>query len=99
MKLYLRFFVLCISISLIVATYATASSHIEMFDRSRERIIPTEIYEDQSKPTLPVVIINHGYTIKNTEYSFIAKTLALRGYFVVSIQHDLPNDPPITKGR
>ncbi len=43
----------------------------------------------------PVVIISHGYQIKNTEYSFIANALATRGYFVVSIQHDLETDKPL----
>jgi len=38
---------------------------------------------------LPVVILNHGNTVKYTEYSFLANFLAMRGYLVVSIQHDL----------
>src|SRR5262252_10555665 len=45
--------------------------------------------------TLPVAILNHGNTVKNTEYSFLANILAARGYEVVSIQHDLPTDPPM----
>src|SRR5271156_6536308 len=36
--------------------------------------------------TLPVAILNHGNTVKNTEYSFLANILAARGYMVVSIQ-------------
>jgi pimeloyl-ACP methyl ester carboxylesterase len=44
---------------------------------------------------LPVAILNHGNTVKNTEYSFLANVLAARGYEVVSIQHDLPSDPPM----
>jgi hypothetical protein len=48
--------------------------------------------------TLPVVILNHGNTVKFTEYSFLANLLAMRGYMVVSIQHDLETDGPmITK--
>lgn len=42
---------------------------------------------------LPVVIISHGDTFKNTEYSFIANSLAAQGYLVASVQHHLPNDP------
>ena len=45
--------------------------------------------------TLPVVILNHGNTVKNTEYSFLANFLAMRGYLVVSIQHDLDSDGPM----
>ncbi|HWL21554.1 MAG TPA: alpha/beta fold hydrolase [Bradyrhizobium sp.] len=44
---------------------------------------------------LPVAILNHGNTVKFTEYSFVANIFAARGYEVVSIQHDLPTDPPM----
>jgi hypothetical protein len=44
---------------------------------------------------LPVAILNHGNTVKFTEYSFLANVFAARGYEVVSIQHDLPTDPPM----
>jgi hypothetical protein len=45
--------------------------------------------------TLPVAILNHGNTVKFTEYSFLANAFAARGYIAVSIQHDLPTDPPM----
>jgi pimeloyl-ACP methyl ester carboxylesterase len=45
--------------------------------------------------TLPVAILNHGNTVKFTDYSFLANVFAARGYLVVSIQHDLPTDPPM----
>jgi hypothetical protein len=45
--------------------------------------------------TLPVAILNHGNTVKFTEYSFLANIFAARGYLAVSIQHDLPSDPPM----
>jgi hypothetical protein len=45
--------------------------------------------------TLPVAILNHGNTVKFTEYSFLANIFAARGYVAVSIQHDLPTDPPM----
>src|ERR1700753_42480 len=43
----------------------------------------------------PVTILNHGNTVKYTEYSFLANVMAARGYLVVSIQHDLPTDAPM----
>src|SRR6202051_5096430 len=45
--------------------------------------------------TLPVAILNHGNTVKFTEYSFLANAFAARGYIAISIQHDLPTDPPM----
>jgi len=44
---------------------------------------------------LPVAVLNHGNTVKFTEYSFLANVFAARGYEVISIQHDLPTDPPM----
>jgi hypothetical protein len=44
---------------------------------------------------LPVAILSHGNTVKNTEYSFLTNLFAARGYLVVSIQHDLESDDPM----
>ena len=44
---------------------------------------------------LPVAVLSHGNTVKNTEYSFLTNMFAARGYLVVSVQHDLPTDAPM----
>src|SRR5260370_1996511 len=44
---------------------------------------------------LPVAILNHGNTVKFTEYSFLATAFAMRGFMAISIQHDLPTDAPM----
>src|ERR1700722_1906928 len=44
---------------------------------------------------LPVAILSHGTTVKFTDYSFLANVFAARGYMAISIQHDLPTDPPM----
>jgi hypothetical protein len=44
---------------------------------------------------LPVAILNHGNTVKFTEYSFLANVFAAHGHIAISIQHDLPTDPPM----
>src|SRR3954467_2033053 len=44
---------------------------------------------------LPVAVLNHGNTVKNTESFFLANVFAARGYLAVSPQHDLPTDPPM----
>jgi predicted dienelactone hydrolase len=54
-----------------------------------------ELQADAGMLKLPVAILNHGNTVKNTEYSFLANLMAFRGYIVVSIQHDLPTDAPM----
>ena len=45
--------------------------------------------------TLPVAILNHGNSVKFSEYSFLANVFAARGYIAISIQHDLPIDAPM----
>jgi pimeloyl-ACP methyl ester carboxylesterase len=45
--------------------------------------------------TLPVAVLNHGNTVKHSEYSFLANLFAARGYLSLSPQHDLPTDPPM----
>jgi hypothetical protein len=53
-----------------------------------------EMQADAGMITLPVAILNHGNTVKFTEYSFLANVFAFRGYIAISIQH-LPTDPPM----
>lgn len=43
------------------------------------------------------MIINHGYSVGSEEYTFIAEPLSKQGYFVVSIQQDLPDDPALPR--
>ena len=54
-----------------------------------------EMQAEAGMITLPVAILNHGNTVKFTEYSFLANVFAARGYLAMSIQHDLPTDAPL----
>jgi pimeloyl-ACP methyl ester carboxylesterase len=54
-----------------------------------------ELQANAGMITLPVAVLNHGNTVKFTEYSFLANLFAARGYIAISIQHDLPTDPPM----
>src|SRR6202047_1123285 len=54
-----------------------------------------EMHASAGMITLPVAILNHGNTVKFTEYSFLANVFAARGYMAISIQHDLPTDAPM----
>jgi hypothetical protein len=54
-----------------------------------------EMQAEAGMITLPVAILNHGNTVKFTEYSFLANVFAARGYLAISIQHDLPTDAPM----
>jgi pimeloyl-ACP methyl ester carboxylesterase len=54
-----------------------------------------EMQAESGMITLPVAVLSHGNTVKFTEYSFLANVFAARGYIAVSVQHDLPTDPPM----
>ncbi len=92
-----------------VTGYFTASKwlirheRLSFYDATRDRPIAVDIAIRRDKEmqanagmlTLPVAIVNHGNTVKYTEYSFLANVLAARGYMAISIQHDLPRDAPL----
>ncbi|TYL94171.1 alpha/beta hydrolase [Bradyrhizobium rifense] len=99
----------CVS-ALCGVAYFTASKWairhetVTFYDASRDnRPVPVDIAIRRDKEmqanagmiTMPVAVINHGNTVKNTEYGFLANIFAARGYLVVSPQHDLPTDPPM----
>jgi alpha/beta hydrolase fold len=86
------------------AKWAIRHETIALHDAARDnRLVAVEIAVRWDKEmqanagmiTLPVAILNHGNTVKHTEYSFIANIFAARGYLVISPQHDLPTDPPM----
>jgi beta-lactamase class D/predicted esterase len=88
------------NIGKIISDDLISQNNIILHDSKHERIIPIAIYsnkENSKNHQLPVVIINHGYGVKNTEYSFIASNLAAKGYYVISIQHDLDGDPALPR--
>jgi pimeloyl-ACP methyl ester carboxylesterase len=95
---------------LVAAAYFTASKWairhetITFYDPARDnRPVAVDVAVRRDKEmqanagmiTLPVAILNHGNTVKFTEYSFLANVFAARGYLAVSIQHDLPTDAPM----
>jgi len=95
---------------LVTGAYFTASKWairhetIKFYDPARDnRLVAVDVAVRHDKEmqanagmiTLPVAILNHGNTAKNTDYLFLANAFAARGYLVISPQHDLPTDPPM----
>lgn len=86
-----------------VSKWGIRHESLHFMDAARNRPIDVDLavrrdYEmkaDAGYFKLPVAIISNGNTVKNTEYSFLANTLAARGYLVASVQQDLPTDPPL----
>jgi alpha/beta hydrolase fold len=83
--------------------WAIRHETMHFYDEARQRPVDVavavrrdkEMKADAGMGALPVAIINHGNTVKFTEYSFLANVLAARGYLAISIQHDLASDAPL----
>jgi predicted peptidase len=71
---------------------------LKLFDQSRQREIPIAIYKPKTNiiEKQKVVIFSHGYGQNKggdyLAYSYLTEFLASKGYFVVSIQHELATD-------
>lgn len=71
---------------------------LKLYDQSRQREIPIAIYKPKTAITAKqkVVIFNHGYGQNKggdyLAYSYLTEFLASKGFFVVSIQHELSTD-------
>jgi len=72
---------------------------LNLFDTSRNRTIPVALYlpdTHKSSTKQQVIILSHGYGSNrggdNKAYSYLTEFLASKGYFVASIQHELPTD-------
>jgi hypothetical protein len=102
--------VLVLLTALVTLAYFTASKWairhetLTFYDATRDnRPVAVDIAVRRDKElqanagmiALPVAVLNHGNTVKFTEYSFLANVFAARGYIAISIQHDLSTDPPM----
>lgn len=72
---------------------------LELLDRERNRLIPVALYLPDTEKNLTiqqVIILSHGYGGNrggdNKAYTYLTEFLASHGYFVASIQHELPTD-------
>lgn len=68
---------------------------LTLFDKIRNRPIPVAIYKPKSSKA-KVIVFSHGYGQNGPgtylAYSYLTEYLASKGYFVISIQHELPTD-------
>jgi predicted peptidase len=78
--------------------YEFSSDTLKLYDQSRQREIPIAIYKPTSKVSgkQKIVIFSHGYGQNKggdyLAYSYLTEFLATKGFFVVSIQHELSTD-------
>ncbi len=99
--LLLTFFLFSCSTAKKLSEHKNESLKIDVstyFDQTRNRKIPIAIYQPKNSKAannIPV-IFSHGWgENKGSDYfaySYLTEFLASKGYFIVSIQHELPTD-------
>ena len=81
------------------STTFTTVDTLTWFDSSRQRKIPVAIYKSRqskvnAKPA--IIVFSHGYGQNRadsyTAYSYLCNFLAKKGYYVISVQHELVTD-------
>ena len=72
---------------------------MNLYDHVRQRKIPIAIYQNkatQNNNIQKVIILSHGYGQNKggdyLQYDYLTSFLASKGYFVVSVQHELKSD-------
>ncbi len=84
----------CISQQLAADEYA-----FTLYDDARSRQIPVAIYSPNTGPVRGIILFSHGYDRNKggsyRAYSYLTRMLAQHGYYVASIQHELPGDEPL----
>lgn len=70
-----------------------------LYDAVRERRIPVAVYHPKKEtPHTRVILFSHGYDgnkhpHSNRTYAYLCRFLSEKGFYVISIQHELPGDP------
>jgi predicted dienelactone hydrolase len=58
-------------------------------DRSRQRMVPGDLYVPQTASTspIPIIVISHGVAEDRTTYAYLAEHLASYGFAVATVEH------------
>ena len=78
--------------------YEFSLDTLKLYDQSRQREIPIAVYKPTSKVfgKQKIIIFSHGYGQNKggdyLAYTYLTEYLAAKGFFVVSIQHELATD-------
>ncbi len=73
----------------------------ELTDSTRNRKVPFAVFlpKNDTNSKISLVIFSHGYGQNYSKnylnYSYLTRRLAQKGFWVLSIQHELAGDPPL----
>ncbi len=94
-------------LSFAFGAFAQTEYSVCLYDSLRSRVIPVAVYSPaKTNRHTGVVVFSHGYH-KNQDpqshrkYAYLNRYLAEKGYYVISIHHERPDDPqmPLTGGN
>jgi len=74
---------------LVPGKYRYRKQELTMNDRSRDRILPVDLYlpKTESKDKLPLIVISHGLGSDLTTFAYLAKHFASHGFVVAVPEH------------
>ncbi|GLU53485.1 alpha/beta hydrolase family protein [Dyadobacter frigoris] len=82
-----------------IQIFPVKTDSLNLFDKVRNRSVPIALYlpiTDRKIRKQKLVIFSHGYYQNmpsgNKQASYLTENLAAHGYFIASIQHELPSD-------
>lgn len=82
-----------------IPTFSVNVDTLKLLDKVRQREVPIAIYKpktDKKTGQQKIILFSHGYGQNKggdyLAYSYLTAYLASKGYFVVSIQHELSTD-------
>lgn len=80
-----------------------ADFRVSLYDPARERVVPVAVYKPRRETNkTKVVIFSHGYgknrSVDNcVRNGWLTRRMADQGYYVISIQHELTTDAPLSE--
>ena len=95
------YFILLLTFVFSLNASAQTEYSLSLYDSVRERVIPVTVYSPKKvNHHTAVVVFSHGYDKNkdpqsNQRYAYLNRYLAEKGYYVISIQHEHPDDPPM----
>ncbi|GAL03128.1 Bll5160 protein [Photobacterium aphoticum] len=88
--------------ALLLASSFASAEYIELHDKKRNRIIPVTFNVPDNETCsvdepCPVAIFSAGNKVPYERYSFLTDKFREMGYMTLSVNHELPSDPPLSK--
>ncbi|PQJ85142.1 alpha/beta hydrolase [Aliivibrio sifiae] len=92
-----------VPLALSLLTSSVMATSLDIYDASRERNIPITVDFPVQKDLCTtsnkckVAFVSAGFKVPYLKYQLMVQNLNEMGYLTVAVDHELPNDPPLSK--